>query len=183
MTYRYFYKELQWKFRTTDGSWIVKDPPLPEYVKEFSPVHFVKIWVKCHSMNDVHRVLFWLNREEIENYVEEINIALQDCGYELLKPLQYRTQGIFSDEDFLHLEDKGYIKKKDTKHNSFESLVTNGQDTEEEHLGKGRTREEEPQEEASSTTALYNQLQKKSGTYDPLRHVFTTELGKFSVRH
>ena len=28
MTYRYFYKELQWKFRNTDGSWDIKNPPL-----------------------------------------------------------------------------------------------------------------------------------------------------------
>ena len=111
MTYRYFYKELQWKFRNSDGLWVTKNPPLPEYVEEFSPVHFVKIWARCHSMNDVHRFLFWLNREEIENYFEEINTALQDCGYERLKTLQYQAQGIFSDEDFLSLEDEGYIKK------------------------------------------------------------------------
>ena len=179
MTYRYFYKELHWKFRNTDGSWDIKNPPLPRYVEEFSPVHFVRIWAKCHSMNDVHRFLFWLSKEEIANYFEEINTALQNCGYEPLKTLQYQAQGIFSDEDFLSLEDEGYIKKKDPSYdnvnNSFEK------DTKEKTLENPSTTED--QEETSSATALYNQMQKKGGAYDPLRHVFTTELGKFSVRH
>ena len=182
MTYRYFYKELQWKFLTSDGSWIIKNPPLPEYVQEFSPVHFVKIWSKCHSMNDVHRFLFWLNKEEIENYFEEINAALQDCGYEQLKTLQYQSQGIFSDEDFLHLEDKGYIKKKYLSED-LNNCSTQRKDIEEKDLENLREIEGETQEETSSTTALYNQMQKKGGAYDPLRHVFTTELGKFSVQH
>ena len=60
-------------------------------------------------MNDVHRLLFWLSKEEIENYFEEINVALQNCGYEPLKKLQYQEQGIFSDEDFLSLEDDNAI--------------------------------------------------------------------------
>ena len=178
MTYRYFYKELQWKFRNSDGSWVIKNPPLPEYAEEFSPVHFVKIWTKCHSMNDVHRLLFWLNREDIENYFEEINTALQDCGYEQLQTLKYQAQGIFSDEDFLYLEERGYIRKKKIPQESSDDSSINQKDT--ENLGK---MEKEDQEETSSTTALYNQLQKKGGEYDPLRHVFTTELGKFSVRH
>jgi len=177
MTYRYFYKELQWKFRNSDGSWVIKNPPLPEYVDEFSPVQFVKIWARCHSMNDVHRFLFWLNREEIENYFEEINTALKDCGYEQLKTLQYQKQGIFSDEDFVYLEDKGLIQKK-VLHEPLNNCSRKEKDT--ENL---RTAEDSDQEETSSTTALYNQMQKKGGAYDPLRHVFTTELGKFSVRH
>lgn len=181
MTYRYFYKELQWKFRNTDGSWDIKNPPLPRYAEEFSPVHFVRIWARCHSMNDVHRLLFWLSKEEIENYVEEINAALQNCGYEPLKTLQYQEQGIFSDEDFLSLEDEGYIQKKNSLYDNVDS--SSKKDTEEKTPENLRTTEDEDQEETSSTTALYNQMQKKGGAYDPLRHVFTTELGKFSVRH
>ena len=181
MTYRYFYKELQWKFRNTDGSWDTKNPPLPRYAEEFSPVHFVRIWARCHSMNDVHRLLFWLSKEEIENYFEEINAALQNCGYELLKTLQYQEQGIFSDEDFLSLEEEGYIKKKNLSYDNVDS--PSKKDTDEKTLENLRMTEDEDQEETSSTTALYNQMQKKGGAYDPLRHVFTTELGKFSVRH
>ena len=183
MTYRYFYKELQWKFKNSDGSWVIKNPPLPEYVAEFSPVHFVKIWAKCHSMNDVHRLLFWLTREEIENYFEEINIALQECEYEQLKTLQYQAQGIFSDEDFLYLEDNGYIKKSTYSHKALDDCSIKEKDTDEKDIENLRTTEDDDQEETSSTTALYNQMQKKCGAYDPLRHVFTTELGKFSVRH
>ena len=112
------------------------------------------------------------------NFFEKINIALQGCGYEQLQPLKYQAQGIFSDEDFLYLEERGYIRKKKIPQESSDDSSINQKDT--ENLGK---MEKEDQEETSSTTALYNQLQKKGGAYDPLRHVFTTELGKFSVRH
>ena len=173
MTYRFFYKELQWKFQNLDGIWENKNPPLPNYAEHFTAVNFVLIWKKCRSMNDVHRHLFWLSKSEIENYFDEINVALQECGYEVLPSLKYLTQGIFSDEDLLLLETKGYIKKQ---FQPEESDNTESDNTESDNTESDNT-------ESSAMTELYNQMQKKKTTYDPLRHVFTTETGKFSVRH
>ena len=169
MTYRFFYKELQWKFQNSDGEWLEQNPPLPTYAEKFSAVEFVQIWKFCRYMNDAHRMLFWLSKQEIDNYFEEINLALQECGYQLLPPLKYATQGIFSDEDLLFLEEKGCIEKTE--------ILDVPEDLQEPVQAEDNT------EETSTMTALYNQMKKKKNTYDPLRHIFTTEGGKFSVRH
>ena len=87
MQYRFFYKELQWKYLNSDNIWIAQNPPLPDWAEQFLPIFFVKIWVKSRYMNDIHKALFWLSRTEIENYYEEINLALQECGYEELHDL------------------------------------------------------------------------------------------------
>lgn len=161
VTYRFFYKELKWKFQQQDGSWIDQNPQKPFDI--LYPVEFVKIWTKCRCMNDVHKYLFWMNEGEINEYLNDVNEALEECGYIALPTLEYASQGVFSDDDILHLEELGLIYKKTDP--SPENQEENQEDT------------------TSSVTALYNQMKRQKNTYDPLRHVFTTEQGKFTVRH
>ena len=160
--YRFFYKELHWKYLNSEGEWILKNPPLPDWAEPFSPVFFVKAWSNARYMNDIHRELFWLSRIEIENYCEEINVALRECGYEELSNLQYSTQGIFSDDDLILLEEQGYINKKE----NIEPISPTESDS----------------EEYDAMKALLEQKNKKS-MYEPLQHISTTETGKFSIRH
>ena len=112
--------------------------------------------IKLEACANVHKILFWLSKTDIENYFVEINKSLQDCGYEVLPALMYSQQGIFTDKDLIYLEENGFIQKCSS------DIV---------------------QEETSTMTEVYNQMQKSKNKYDPLRHVFTTELGKFSIRH
>ena len=170
MTYRFFYKELKWKFQQPDGTWIEQNPQ--ESPDVLQVVDFVKIWKRCRFMNDVHKYLFWMNETEIMDYLNDVNQALEECGYHPLPHLEYASQGFFSDEELLHLEELGLISKKA----DFEENVSKSA---EETQHNSDLEDDSP----SSVTALYNQMKRKNNTYDPLRHVFTTEQGKFSVRH
>jgi poly-D-alanine transfer protein DltD len=162
LQYRFFYKELQWKYLNSDNIWIAQNPPLPDWAEQFLPIFFVKIWVKSRYMNDIHKALFWLSRTEIENYYEEINLALQECGYEELHDLEYSSQGIFSDEDLILLEKQGYINKVE----NIEPISETEADS----------------DEYDAMKALLEQ-KNKARMYEPLQHISTTETGKFSIRH
>ena len=111
--WKWFDDEMQWKRQVPDsGEWTAGSPPLPGWAADRLPAaRFIRLWGSSETINDVKKVLFWLDEEELEQERSRISAWLEEKGYVGLPLLPRREDVLLSEEELEALLDEGLLTR------------------------------------------------------------------------